>query len=55
MANAKQEVDPGKGVEREEAVKDVAISAVTPNKQSQEPIDGAAVEPRRLEVEANAV
>ena len=55
MADAKKEVDPGQGVEGEEAVEDVAVSSLTPNKQSQKPVDSAAVELHRLEVEPNAV
>ena len=55
MVGAKQKVDPGKRVEREKAVEDVAIAAVASDKQSQEPVDRTAIQPRGLEVEANAI
>jgi hypothetical protein len=43
MACPEKKVDPGERIQGEKTVEDVTISAVTPDNQSQKPVDCAAV------------
>ena len=52
---AKKKVDSGKHVESKKAVQHISVSPMTSNDQSQQPVDGAPVQPIPIKIQTNAV